>query len=44
MFIPSAYIFDKKGKFLQSVHQNAMVKDLLDVLEGLPSDKNRSTR
>ncbi|MDP2187804.1 MAG: hypothetical protein Q8J69_03880 [Sphingobacteriaceae bacterium] len=44
MFIPSAYIFNAKGKFLQSVHQNAMVKDILDVLEGIPSDKNKSTR
>jgi hypothetical protein len=44
MFIPSAYIFNEKGKFLQSVHQNTMVKDLLDVLEGKPSDKNKSTR
>lgn len=44
MFIPSAYVFNQKGKFLQSVHQNAMVKDILDVLEGIPSDKNRSTR
>lgn len=44
MFIPSAYIFDAKGYFLQSVHQNAMVSDILNVLAGIPSDKNRSTR
>jgi thiol-disulfide isomerase/thioredoxin len=44
MFIPSAYIFGEKDKFLQSVHQNAMVQDLLDVLAGIPSDKNKATR
>lgn len=44
MFIPSSYIFDEKGNFLQSVHQKAMVKDILDVYAGKPSDKNKSTR
>lgn len=44
MFIPSSYIFDEKGRFLQSVHQKAMVKDILDVYAGKPSDKNKSTR
>jgi len=44
MFIPSSYIFNEKGKFLQSVHQKAMVKDILDVYAGKPSDKNKTTR
>ncbi|MFN3529745.1 MAG: TlpA family protein disulfide reductase [Bacteroidia bacterium] len=44
MFIPSAYVFDEKGKLLQILHQNAMVRDILDVYAGKPSDKNKGTR
>lgn len=44
MYVPSAYVFDKDGKLLQTLYQNTLVKDILDVYAGKRSDKNKGTR
>lgn len=44
MYVPSTYVFTEDGKLLQSLYQNAMVADILDVYAGKRSDKNKGTR
>jgi peroxiredoxin len=44
MYVPSTYVFNEDGKLLQVLYQNTMVSDILDVLAGKVSDKNKGTR
>jgi len=44
MYVPSAYVFDEEGELLQTLYQNTLVKDILDVYAGKRSDKNKGTR
>ena len=44
MYVPSAYVFNEEGEFLQTLYQNTLVKDILDVYAGKRSDKNKGTR
>lgn len=44
MYVPSAYVFNQDGELMQTLYQNTMVKDILDVYAGKRSDKNKGTR
>lgn len=44
MFVPSTYIYDEKGKLLQQLNQDAMVRDIMLVYDGGVSDKFRKAR
>jgi hypothetical protein len=44
MYIPSVYVFDSDRKYLQSLHQNTTVEDILSVLNGQVVARHKQTR
>jgi len=44
MYIPSVYVFNSQRKFLQSLHQNTEIQDILDVLQGKTVVKHKETK
>lgn len=44
MYIPSAYVFDSDRRFLQSLHQNTTVTDILSVLHGKAVYRHKETK
>jgi len=44
MYIPSIYVFDSDRKYLQSLHQNTSVDDILGVLNGEVVIRHKQTK